>query len=295
MSLARLQAVAEGLLVSLIWASSFVFIKMGLDYLPPLTLAGMRYFTAFIVLLPLLAHHGGLKKNLASDYWKRLFLIGVCAYTIGNGCLFWSLQYLPATTGSFLFSLLPLPVLFLGILWLREVPAWWQGVGLVVTLGGSTLFFSPGIKAGEPLGVAVETVGLLAFAVFGIMGREVARERLAGTLSLTALPLGFGGGLLLLIALLLEGIPSFSPQGWGIVLWLAVVNTALAYLLYNHSLKVLTALEMNVLLNLSPLGTAFLAWVLLGERLTPVQIIGMVTVILGVAVVQWRRGGAAVV
>ncbi|RLJ01264.1 MAG: hypothetical protein DRP11_04705, partial [Candidatus Aenigmatarchaeota archaeon] len=130
---------------------------------------------------------------------------------------------------------------------------------------------------------------------FGIMGREVARERLAGTLSLTAFPLGFGGGLLLLIALLLEGIPNFSPMGWAIVLWLAVVNTAIAYLLYNHSLQVLTALEMNVLLNLSPLGTALLAWLLLDEQLTPIQVVGMVTVILGVAVVQWRRGKAAMV
>ena len=57
-------------------------------------------------------------------------------------------------------------------------------------------------------------------------------------------------------------------------------------MLYNHSLQVLTALEMNVMLNLSPLGTAALAWLLLDERLSFIQIVGMFTTIIGVVLVQ---------
>ena len=72
---------------------------------------------------------------------------------------------------------------------------------------------------------------------------------------------------------------------------LAVVNTALAYLLYNHSLQTLTALEVNIMMNLTPLATAGLAWLLLRERLEEVQIVGMVVVIAGVGLVQWRRRG----
>jgi drug/metabolite transporter (DMT)-like permease len=59
-------------------------------------------------------------------------------------------------------------------------------------------------------------------------------------------------------------------------------------MLYNHSLRILTALEMNVMLNLSPLGTALLAWLLLGERVTILQLAGMVVVIIGVVLVQQR-------
>ena len=83
-------------------------------------------------------------------------------------------------------------------------------------------------------------VGLLAFAVFSILGREAAGGRLVDTLPLTALPLGFGGGLLLLLAFSLEGVPTLPLAGWPIVLWLAVINTAFAQLFYNHSLRVLT-------------------------------------------------------
>jgi drug/metabolite transporter (DMT)-like permease len=89
----------------------------------------------------------------------------------------------------------------------------------------------------------------------------------------------------------LEGLPGFSIVVWGIVLWLALINTALAYILYNHSLQVLTALEINVLLNLSPLVTAGLAWFILGEHLGVAQAVGMVIVIVGVILVQWKKQG----
>ncbi|MBL7063079.1 MAG: EamA family transporter [Anaerolineae bacterium] len=287
----RLGAIAQGLLVCVIWASSFVLVKMGLACLKPLTLAGLRYFTAFLLLLPLMVRNGGLRRDPAPGHWGRLFLIGLCAYAIGNGTLFWGLQYLPATTGSFLLGLVPVPILFLGILCLKEMPSAWQVVGLLISLAGGWLFFSPGLGAGEPLVVGVVGVGLLGFAVFGVLGREVAKAQQVQTVALTAIPLGFGGGLLLLLALVVEGLPDFSLAGLVIVLWLAAINTALAYMLYNHALRTLTALEMNVLLNLSPLGTALLAALLLHEQMVPVQILGMIIVILGVSAVQWGGRG----
>ncbi len=290
----RLLAIGEGLLVCIIWASSFVVVKMGLAYLRPLTLAGLRYFTAFLLLLPLMARRGGLKRDPAPGYWGRLFLIGLCAYAIGNGTLFWGLQYLPAITGSFLLTLVPIPILFLGIVRLKEIPTWWQVVGLLVTIGGGWIFFSSGMSAGEPLAVGVVGIGLLAFAVFGVLGREVAKAQQVQTVALTGIPLGFGGGLLLLLALVVEGLPNSGQSltepglaGWAIVLWLAAINTALAYLLYNHALQTLTALEMNALLNLSPLGTALLAALFLHEQVVPAQLIGIVVLILGVSAVQW--------
>ncbi len=276
----------------MIWSSSFVFIKMGLVYLKPMTLAGMRYFTAFILLVPIMSYRGELRRKLTRAQWIDLFLMGLCAYTLANGALFWGLKYIPAITGSFLFSLLPLPVLFLGILWLREMPKGWQIVGILVAMGGSALFFSPGLAAGEPFAVGVVSLGVLAFAFYGILSRSSAKDGRVSMIQLTAIPLGFGGGLLLLLGVVIEGAFRPSLPGLALVLWLAVINTILAYLFYYRSLRVLTALELHIILNLSPLGTALLAALLLGERLTLTQIIGMFTVIIGVTLVQWRRNGA---
>ncbi len=214
--------------------------------------------------------------------------MGLFAYPLSNGALFWGLQYVPATTGAFLHSLLPVPTLFLAIPWLGESPSRSQLLGLVIALAGSVLFFSPGLSAGDPLAVTVIVLGVLAFAVFGVLSRDAARTGQVATLPLTAWPLGFGGGLLLLLGLPLERAALPSLAGWAAVLWLAVVNTALAYVMYNRCLRTLTVLESNVLLSLSPLATAVLAALLLGEQLTALQLIGLLTAILGVLVVQWR-------
>jgi len=289
----RFFAIIESLLVTLIWGSSFIFVKVGLGYLGPLTMAGLRYFGAFVILLPFIVRKSKTLQSIPGRSWVHLFLIGLSGYTIGNGALFWGLRYLPATTVSFLMSVTPLLILFAGILWLWEVPTRWQVLGVIVSLVGSGLFFSKGLAAGEPLGVLIVFVGLFSFALFGILGRAAAREQRLDTLSLTALPLAIGGGMLLLIALPIEGLPTFTLAAWEIVLWLAIVNTALAYMLYNHSLRILSALEMNITLNLAPLVTALLAWIFLDEHLGMIQIGGIVTVILGVILVQQARGRPA--
>jgi probable blue pigment (indigoidine) exporter len=273
----------------LIWGSSFVLVKMVLPYTGPLTVAGLRYFLAFLILLPFLKSSWAAARPLSKRLWGMLLLIGLSAYTIGNGALFWGLEYVPATTASFLMSFTPVIVLLGGVLWLREIPSPAQIVGMLAALLGSVLFFASGLQAGEALGIAIVFVGMVSFALSGIFGRGAARDGRIDTLSLTAIPLALGGGILALLALALEGIPRLPPQAWGIVLWLAAANTALAYLVYYHALRWLTALEMNMLMRLSPLGTALIAWALLGERLSAIQMAGMVLTVVGVGIVQQPR------
>jgi drug/metabolite transporter (DMT)-like permease len=290
----RLLAISEAILVTSIWSSSFVFVKIVLPYMGPLTIAGIRYFLAFLLLLPFMVARRRKASNSISSYiWIRLFVMGICAYAIGNGALFWGLKYLPAATVSFLMSISPLLILSASMIWLKEFPTRYQVVGIIIVFIGGTLFFSIGLSPGEPVGIVIVIAGLIGLIAFGILGREIARNKKIDTLTLTTIPLGFGGSFLLLVAFLVEGLPGFSMLAWGVVIWLAIINTAVGYLLYNHSLKILTALEMNATLNLAPLGTAGLAWLLLGETLTILQIIGMLIMIIGVVLVQraWVKPG----
>jgi drug/metabolite transporter (DMT)-like permease len=282
-------AITESILATLIWASSFIIAKFGGDDIGPLTIAGMRYLLAGILLLPFLAIGRQSLQRLSPRLWFRLLLIGLTAHAIGNGAIFFGLNYLSPTTLTFLSCFLPVFILVLGVFQLREIPTAVQLVGLVLTLAGSTMFFSTGINRGELLGLIVALLGLLTFSYSTILGREIARDRQTSTVALTALPLAFGGLPLLLAALALEGMPTLSATAWQVILALTLLNTILAYSLYNHSMQVLTAFETNIFLNLSPLGTAVLSWYLFAERLTGVQVAGMIVVIVGVTLVQWRR------
>jgi len=281
-------AVVEAVFINIIWASTFIFVKLALKDLGPLTIGGIRYFLGFLILLPFILR-SKKRPTFSRAAWIQLFLIGFSSYTLANSAMFWSLLYLPATTVSFLLGMTTLLVFFGGVIWLKEIPSRLQTAGIIITLVGTGMFFSEGLKPGEPLGIVIMGIALLCFTLFGILGRNTARAQTVDTLSLTAYPLAIGGGILLLIAIPFEGIPTASIQTWGLMLWLAAINTSLAYILYNHSLQVLTAFQMNVMLNLAPIWTAIMGWFFLNEHLNLLQFIGMVVVMLGVGLVQRRN------
>lgn len=276
-----------------IWGSSFVVAKVGLRELGPLTLAGLRYFVAFLMLLPFLPRRLTAHGRPSRSLMLQLALLGLSAYLLGNGSFFLALKVVPSTTVSFMMGLIPILVLVGSLFWLKENPTRWQAFGMVISLAGTGLFFLPGMQVEAWSGIPILGVGLVGFGFFGLLSRSIARARMVDSLTLTAIPLAVGGGALLAVALPLEGLPRLTPSGIGIVLLLALVNTAIAYLLYNHALQSLTALQMNLVLNLSPFVTALLAAVILGERLTPVQLAGMIVATAGVALAQRGQSPAA--
>lgn len=273
-----------------IWGSSFVIAKIGLREMGPLTLAGLRYFVAFLMLLPFLPRRFAVAGRPPRSLMLQLALLGVSAYLVGNGCFFLALRVIPSTTVSFLMGLIPILVLGGSLWWLKENLTWWQLLGTLLSLIGTALFFLPGLQVQAWGSLSILAIGLIGFAFFGLLSRSIARQRKIDSLTLTALPLAVGGGALLAVALPVEGLPRLTLTGLGIVLLLALVNTAIGYLLYNHSLQSLTALQMNLVLNLSPFVTALLALLILGERLVPLQWLGMIVATFGVGLAQ-RSGG----
>ncbi|MGH2606735.1 MAG: EamA family transporter, partial [Anaerolineales bacterium] len=99
-----------------------------------------------------------------------------------------------------------------------------------------------------------------------------------------ALPMAIGGGLLLIAA---PPLPVPAARTLAILVFLGIVNSALAYILWNHALKQLQAFEISVLGNLIPIGTALLAPGILAERLMPRSWIGIAAALVGVILVAW--------
>ncbi|HHR85267.1 MAG TPA: hypothetical protein ENL23_02840 [Candidatus Acetothermia bacterium] len=285
--------VAEVFLAAMIWSSSFVAVKVVLAYTGPFTTGGLRYFIAFLMSIPLLVMKRRPKgqetlPRLTKAEWIQLSVMGISQYTIGNAALFFALQTMSATSGSLALSLVPIPVLLFSAIFLHERPRGLQLIGVLIAVVGSLLFFSPGIKTQQPIGLVALSITIVSFSIFPILGRRFARERSLDNITLTSIPLGIGGGALLVLALFVEGLPRMPLQAWGLIIGLASVNTLLAYLLYNHSLQHLTAVQVNVMLNLSPIGTALIAWGALGEHISPFQMAAMFMIIAGASLAQRR-------
>jgi drug/metabolite transporter (DMT)-like permease len=101
--------------------------------------------------------------------------------------------------------------------------------------------------------------------------------------------MGIGAIVLLGTGISVQGLPRLTWANWAIVVWLALINGALAFTLWNRTLRVLSATESSILNNTMLFQIALLAWVFLGELLTGGQLAGMVLAGLGTLIVQIRR------
>jgi drug/metabolite transporter (DMT)-like permease len=101
--------------------------------------------------------------------------------------------------------------------------------------------------------------------------------------------MALGGVLTLAVGLTIEGMPRLSLAAWGVVAWLAVVNTAFAFTLWNHTLRSLTATESSAINNTMLVQIAALAWLILGEDLTGLQWVALTVVSVGIWFVRVRR------
>ena len=101
-----------------------------------------------------------------------------------------------------------------------------------------------------------------------------------------------GSIVLLGTGLAVDGVPAIGLQGWAIIAWLAVVNTAFAFTLWNHTLRTLTAMESSIINGTMIMWIPIFAVLFLGERTTGKEIVGLVAVGVGTLMVQLRRWSA---
>jgi drug/metabolite transporter (DMT)-like permease len=279
----RLLALGEAIFVVAIWSTSPPLVKIALGNLSPLQLAGARYFGAFLILLPLLLWRSmKVLRSLTRNAWMRLALMGLLAFPIGNGLLFWGLETLPATTSSFLLTSIPIFTLVIGIIWLKERPNWIQGIGFLLAITGGVIFFGMRIEASDGLAVFATILGSLSLSIFGSMARDFVRKDEVNSTVLAAVPLCIGGGLLMIITPVTQ-VPPVPVL--GILVILAIANSALAFLIWNHALKSLQAFEISIVGNLMPIGTALIAPMMLGEVISGRAWLGMAVALVGVILV----------
>jgi drug/metabolite transporter (DMT)-like permease len=294
----HITAVLQAVFVTVLWASSWVLIKFGLRAdLPALTFAGLRYTLAFLCLAPFVmlssANRAALKSFSRKD-WGQLTGLGIVFYTLTQGSQFLSLMFLPAVMISLLHNLVTVLVGLLGMIFLQEHPSKGQWFGIALTVIGVAIYFLPlNIQGVQGVGLLIAFGGALSNAASSLLGRHVNRVPNSSPLIVTFLSMGLGSLLLLVIGIAVQGFGKLDLGSWLLIAWLAVVNTALAFTLWNKTLQTLSAVESSIINNLMLPQIALLAFVFLGEALTGKEIVGLILVSLGVIVVQLQTRRAA--
>lgn len=285
-------AVFQALFVVFLWATSWVFVKIGLKDIPPVTFAGLRYFTAFLILAAFLFFNEAKHevKQLSKRMWQRLVLLGILMYAATQGAVFVTLDYLPAVTTNLLMSFSTIGVATLSIFWLSEKPTWLQWGGILLAISGAMIYFLPvSIRQTQMVGVIVGLVGMATNVVSSVLGREINRAEAHHPLLVTVISMGAGSILLLVAGFAIEQPPVMTLQGWGIILWLALANTAFAFTLWNHTLRTLTATQSSVIGGTMMIWVPILAYFFIGENITSKEILGLVVTGIGTLIVQLRK------
>ena len=292
---AHMAALGWMLLVTLLWSSSFPIHKMLMNGgVPPLSLAGYRYFSASIILLLAVAIRDRRKprtdsptKPSGAARWLIVPAIGLFMYS-AQGVHMTALSLISASdSGLIMMTTMPVAVAVLSAVVEKNPPGWAQLLGLAIVLVGLYVYFPHDIQgvrlAGALLNVLSASMGAVAIVLTRI---AVGRLRMT-SLNLTAVSMTTGSAVLLLFALAHDSF--FIPDA-GQALWiglLAVVNTAFGFALFNHTLKTLGAFEVTVLQDSMIVQIGILSAIFLGEAITPTMALAMALVVFGIVVVQY--------
>ncbi len=286
------KAIIMAVAVTTIWSTSWILIKIGLKEIPALPFAAMRYFLAFLILLPWLARNPTRQtiRALAWRDWLVLTGLAILTYSLNQGGLFVALSYLPNTTVSLLQNFSPVFIALLGSMILRETVNRKQYLGMAILLTGALIFFLPLESYNMSIpGLIASLVTLMSNVFNSIFSRKILRAGKYPVMVMTGVCMGIGSVIMVITSQAWEVIPNISPLLWVILIYLAMINTALAFVMWNTSLQQLTAFEANIINNTMLVQIAILSWVFLGDIITWKMAAGMVLVMGGAVLVNLRN------
>jgi len=279
--------------LSVLWGGSFFFAKVAVGELDPLTVVFVRVGLAALALNSILLARGVNPVRRGSP-WAAYLVMGILNNALPFGLIFWAQTRIPSGLASILNATTPLFTLVVAH-WLTrdekidaaKVAALLVGLGGVIVLIGPDLL----LEASSLWGQLACLAAALSYAFAGVYGRRFK--------ALKAVPMDVAAGqvtagtVLIFPIMLLADRPSTlanlpSPSVWLALAGLALLSTALAYVLYFRILAAAGATNLLLVTFLIPLTAMLLGALVLGERLAPRHFAGMALIGLGLAVMDGR-------
>lgn len=264
-----LSSLGELLLLGAIWGASFLFIKIGVSDLRPLTFATLRVLVGSgVLLLVILLRRLALPQG--RRLWGRLVVMGAVGIVIPFGAIAWGTQYIASGLSAILNATMPLFTFGLAVLLGDEPLTLRRALGLIVGFGGILVLTWPKLQAGgrsEVWGQVAVIIASLSYAAAIVYAkRHLAQE--------PPLLTSFGQvsmGCLILMPLAFAELPwrqTFTPRAIGAVLAIGIVGTAMAYILYYRLLREVGPTATSLVTYIVPLFGIFWGRIILKEVLS---------------------------
>src|SRR5213079_1961578 len=278
-----------------VWSSTWLAIKVGLRDLPPVSFVAIRFLIAIIVLLAVSVGRTRLLPLRRSDY-TVVAVTGVLMFAVNYTLLFWAELHVSSGLAAVLQATIPIFGLFFAHWMLPDEPLRLQKLaGAIIALGGVTVICARLLGFNGRLafwgGVGV-VVGAASAAFANVLVK--ARSMQLAPAMLAAWQMIFGTAPLLLLGLVVDGNPvrfHWTVSSVFCLLYLAVIGSALTFLLLYWLLPRLTVAQLQNISLITPPGAVMLGWLLGGETFPLSSLLGAGLVLAGVWMI-FRKAAA---
>ncbi len=266
--------------------------------IPSLVLAFWRAAFVTLGMLVFMAVIQAKLLQLDRAHWRFMLLFGLTLATF-NSCWTFSIQFNGAAIGTVFAYTSPAFIAVISRWLLKERITGLKILSIILTFSGIILIsqaYEPGAWRLNPLGILFGVLTGLMFAIYSLFGKQASEKSIN---SWTSLLYSFGtaAGFLLIFNLIADSILNLAPlpnllwlgasfEGWMILLLLALGPTIGGFGLYIMSLGALPATVVNLIAAAEPVLTALWAYLLLGEQLTGIQLIGGGLIVISVILLR---------
>jgi drug/metabolite transporter (DMT)-like permease len=277
--------------VYIVWGSTYLAIRVGIESFPPLILAGLRHLSTGLILYPVLRWKTGIRPT--TTHWRTALVTGFLLLFVGNGGVSWAEQTVPSGVTALLVATVSLWLVIVD--WLR--PGGMQPVpkvilGLLLGFAGLALLVGPAHLGGservDPRGAGVLVFASLAWACGSLYSKHGG---MPSSPMLGVAMQSFAGGLILLIVGLFTGefhalyLAAVSLRSWLALGYLVVFGSGIGLSAYIYILHKSTAARVATYAFVNPVVALFLGWLIAGEAITLRTVIAATVILTAVILV----------
>jgi drug/metabolite transporter (DMT)-like permease len=276
--------------ICIIWGTTYLGIKIGVNYMPGLFLAGFRNTIAGFILIIIAFFVAKEKPDLKTVGF--LSLIGLLNLGMGNGLVSWAEEYVSSGLTAIICALSPLWIAIFSLIILRDSRLNWMSIsglflGFLGIVGVFKDYFPELANPDYRFGIIIIVIGNIGWGLGSVL---LVRKALKISIFYTSGIQMFAAGIVLLFSSTFTApIPNLYEiawEGWAAILYLIFFGSIISYLAYMHALNYIAPARLSVYSYVNPLVAIWLGWLVLNELLTVFMFLSSLITVAGVWMVN---------